>query len=131
MLEDFAALMQSVHGARLYLFGSRVRGTQRDTSDYDVLAVSDRFDGVPSLERALDAHTLWWAAGGWGVGLDLVCLTGQELSRALREPVSFVGGLAHRGELRSLVPTPDPVRVARLLEHARAGGLPAGVRLTR
>lgn len=130
MLEDFAALMRAEYGARIYLFGSRARGTSRETSDFDILAVSDRFLRVPISQRAVEAYRLWWAAGGWGLGLDLQCLTEREIERALREPESFFGNVARRHELHPVLPTADRVRTAALLEHARADGVPEGIKVT-
>ena len=37
LVVKFARLMRERYGARLYLFGSRARGTARADSDYDII----------------------------------------------------------------------------------------------
>lgn len=55
----FAQLMRDRHGAEVYLFASRARGTNRRDSDYDIAAVAPAFAGLCDLDRALDRFDLW------------------------------------------------------------------------
>ncbi|TAK37070.1 MAG: hypothetical protein EPO21_00500 [Chloroflexota bacterium] len=98
LIVEFARLMRERYGARLYLFGSRARGTAHAESDYDLIAVSNAFDRQSVFERALDRHVLWRQAGGWGIGLDLHCYTASEFRRQLAG-LGYLGQAKRRGEL--------------------------------
>ena len=98
LIVEFARLMRERYGVRLYLFGSRARGTANAESDYDLIAVSPAFDQHSVFERALDRHDLWRQAGGWGIGLDLHCYTPSEFRRQLAG-LGYIGQAKRRGEL--------------------------------
>jgi hypothetical protein len=98
LIVEFARLMLERHSARLYLFGSRARGTAKSESDYDLVAVSIVFDGQNVFERALDRHDLWRQAGGWGIALDLHCYSPLEFRRQLGG-LGYIGQAKRRGEL--------------------------------
>ncbi len=101
----FAQLLRDRHGAELYLFGSRARGTQRPDSDYDFAAVAPSFAAYRRIHRALDRFALWHEAGGRGIGLDLHCYTPEEFALEL-DSVGYLGEANERGELLRI-----PVRV--------------------
>ena len=71
---------------RAYLGGARVDdlagvGPQRERGEeYVVVLVSDRFDGVPWLERVHTAANLW-DAGEMGARADVHCYTAAEVER--------------------------------------------------
>lgn len=90
--------MRQRYGARLYLFGSRARGTPQRQSDYDVVAVARSFESQPRLDRVGDRYRLWYEAGGRGIGLDLHCFTPEEFRKEL-VGLGFVGMAKRRGEL--------------------------------
>jgi len=56
------------------LFGSRARGDNFVTSDFDFVLVSDDFSGVPSTRRAARLHDLWESS--WD--LEVLCYTPRE-----------------------------------------------------
>lgn len=64
--------------ALLLLFGSRARGQALKDSDYDLLIVSSRFEGVPLTDRMTDIYKMW----SLREGLDCLCLTPEEFDRA-------------------------------------------------
>lgn len=86
VLDDDPALREIVrriadayHPLRIYLFGSKARGTEGPDSDYDLLVVV-RDDAPPQLKRSKLAHQTLW---GVGKAKDvLVCTEGWFRSRA-------------------------------------------------
>lgn len=109
-LARFAKLMRQRYGARLYLFGSRARGSAAADSDYDIVAVSPAFAAERRIERARDRYRLWRESGGAKIGLDLHCYTPEEY-RAELAGLGFLGQAKRRGELVRIVrrsPTPRP-----------------------
>lgn len=110
ILTAFARLMGERYGARIYLFGSRVRGTNRPSSDYDVVAVAESFGQQPRLGRAQDRFLIWREAGGWGAPLDLHCYTPAEFREELRG-LGYLGQAKRRGQLVAvLAARPHPRR---------------------
>jgi hypothetical protein len=110
--------MRQRYGARVYLFGSRARGTAHRTSDYDVVAVADAFADQPRWRRAPGWLRMWREAGGWGLDLDLHCYTPAEF----RGELKGLGFLGHARARRELVevsgvadtgPTPAVAGVSR------------------
>lgn len=99
----FARLMRERYGSGIYVFGSRVRGTARPGSDYDLIAVSRAFEGTHILDRAPDWRKLWREAGGWGLSLDLRCYTPEEFKEELRG-LGYLGQAKRRGELIKVKP---------------------------
>ncbi len=98
LIVEFARLLRERYGARVYLFGSRARGTAHPESDYDLVAVAEAFGQQSVFERALDRRKLWRQAGGWEIGLDLHCYTPSEFRREL-EGLGYLGQAKRRGEL--------------------------------
>lgn len=98
LVAAFARLLRERYGARVFLFGSRARGTARPDSDYDLVAVAEAFSQQSVFERALDRRQLWRQAGGWGIGLDLHCYTPSEFRRQLKG-LGYLGQAKRRGEL--------------------------------
>ncbi|MBI2954992.1 MAG: nucleotidyltransferase domain-containing protein [Chloroflexi bacterium] len=90
--------MHQRYGAILYMFGSRVRGTARRDSDYDLVAVSSEFAGQHVMDRAPARRDLWIAAGGWRLPLDLHSYTPEEFQDELRG-LGYLGQARRRGEL--------------------------------
>lgn len=45
--------------SQVILFGSRARGEELKHSDYDLLVVSEGFEGIPFLERLSMLYELW------------------------------------------------------------------------
>ena len=86
---------------RAMLGGARVedarrRGPQRERGpEYVVVLVSDRFDGVPWLERVYQCGSLWDAAE-MGAPADVHCYTPLEFERR-RQGLRRVRDAAERG----------------------------------
>ena len=59
------------------LFGSRARGDNLITSDYDIIVVSKKFIGVPFLTRLFLMQDLWDGERH----LDALCYTPEEYER--------------------------------------------------
>ncbi|MCL6581336.1 MAG: nucleotidyltransferase domain-containing protein [Firmicutes bacterium] len=85
LLDAFVAnLRETLDPAAVVLFGSRARGENFPESDYDVLVVSDRFEGVHPVRRRETAIRAWPAHKA----VDILCLTEGELL-ALDRPVTW------------------------------------------
>ncbi|MBI4320414.1 MAG: nucleotidyltransferase domain-containing protein [Chloroflexi bacterium] len=105
LIAIFARLMRERHKATLYLFGSRARGTAREHSDYDIVAVSDAFGQQSHFRRCLDRDELWHTAGGWRKALDLHCYTPGEFRKEVAG-LGYLGQARARGELIRIKPAP-------------------------
>lgn len=75
------------------LIGSRARGNPLRSSDYDIVLASGRFARVPLVERAPLVRGLWLL----DVGLDLLCLTPDELGREKLRRGSWIAREVERG----------------------------------
>lgn len=104
-LETFATLLRDRWSdARIYLFGSRSRGTATTESDYDVVVVTTGFADQRKIERPVDLYGIWWEAGGQTSSLDVHCYTPREMTNQLRG-LGYLGQARRRGELREIKPT--------------------------
>ncbi len=72
------ALRQQIGATRVLLFGSRARRNHHKHSDYDLIIISPRFDGIPLLNRGRGLRQIWYGVGGEGP-MDLICVTPDEL----------------------------------------------------
>lgn len=68
------ALKKRMSVNRLILFGSRARGDNFVTSDFDFVLVSDDFSGVPFVIRAARLYELWYSI----CDLEVLCYTPDE-----------------------------------------------------
>lgn len=62
---------------QLILFGSRARGDNFVTSDYDFVIVSEEFSGKPFTRRASPLYDLWQS----NCDLEVLCYTPDEWKR--------------------------------------------------
>ncbi|MHA1369876.1 MAG: nucleotidyltransferase domain-containing protein [Promethearchaeota archaeon] len=63
---------------QVILFGSRARGDHFTTSDYDILLVSNDFEGMLFSERVASVLDHWhW----YPVEVDVICLTPGEFNK--------------------------------------------------
>ncbi len=85
-------LERELEPEKVILFGSRVRGDCKETSDFDLIIVSKKFRGVRWAERAPIVFRLW------DIPLDIepICLTPGELRRRSKE-LSIVGEAVRSG----------------------------------
>ncbi len=74
------------------LFGSRVRGDELRESDYDLLIVSDAFDGVPVWDRIQACLDLW----DLPEPLEVVALTRAEFDRR-KDDLTIAGEAVRNG----------------------------------
>lgn len=81
-LRSFASSLRDQAGAEhVFLFGSRARGDARPDSDYDLIVISPRFEGLEPRARARGLRRMWYQAGGVGP-MDLFCLTPAEFAES-------------------------------------------------
>jgi hypothetical protein len=82
LLRDFIARVNSVFPlSHAYLFGSRARGDALFSSDYDILLVSEAFEGLDFSERMRRVCEHWTAREG----LEVLCYTPEEFDRKRRQ----------------------------------------------
>jgi hypothetical protein len=79
--------------SRVLLFGSRARGDEQSDSDYDLIIVSPRFDGIEPMRRAVGPRQIWYRVGGHEP-MDLICLT----------PMEFAGAVSRISLIASVLP---------------------------
>ena len=65
----------------MVLFGSRARGNFREDSDFDLIVVSDAFEGKKSFRRAIGFYEYW----NIDSPVDFICLTNEELEKKKNE----------------------------------------------
>jgi len=66
---------------KIVLFGSRGRGDEFKQSDYDIIVVSPRFEGVPFLKRLEMLFELW----DYDFNLDILAYTPEEFEAKSQE----------------------------------------------
>ena len=71
------ALEKRLKVNRLVLFGSRARGDNFVTSDFDFVLVSDDFLNVPFIKRAACLYEFWHSSRD----LEMLCYTSDEWQR--------------------------------------------------
>ncbi|KYC51634.1 MAG: Nucleotidyltransferase domain protein [Candidatus Methanofastidiosum methylothiophilum] len=77
-LEELVELIKKEYSPELILlFGSRARGDNLITSDYDIIVVSKKFIGIPFLTRLFLMQDLWDGERH----LDALCYTPEEYER--------------------------------------------------
>ena len=77
---------------QLILFGSRARGDNFVTSDYDFVLVSREFSGVPFIGRAAQLYDLWPS----DCNLEVLCYTPDEWRR-LKDKRGILLNAQHQG----------------------------------
>lgn len=73
-------LEEEIKVKKVYLFGSRARGTYRENSDYDVAVISPDFEGKSFSRRQRIVRPLIRKALG-DVPLDVACYTQEEFEK--------------------------------------------------
>jgi predicted nucleotidyltransferase len=78
----FAQRLSDEKGAsHVLLFGSRARAVHDDDSDYDIIIVSEQFEGVDRFKREHGLKSMFYEEGGFAP-MDLFCLTPDEFENA-------------------------------------------------
>lgn len=80
--------------AKIILFGSRARGDHLESSDYDLLVLSESFQGVAFRDRLLDIYDIVDRP----INVEIICLTHDEFSERKNE-LSIIGEIAKEGIL--------------------------------
>ena len=66
---------------KIILFGSRARGDNFKTSDFDFIVISEKFHKTPFLERPSELYDFWDEA----VDIEAICYTPQEFARKIKQ----------------------------------------------
>jgi len=81
-IADFLKLVEQRFRPKLViLFGSRARGDYLKHSDYDIIIVSDSFEGIHFLDRLTMLFELW----DYDYDLDILAYTPKEFEEKRRE----------------------------------------------
>ena len=86
------SLMKKVNVSEMILFGSRARGDYKEDSDFDLIIVSDDFEGKKSFHRAIGFYEYWDIDSP----VDFVCLTNLEMEKK-RNEVGVIGEALKEG----------------------------------
>ena len=73
---------------KVILFGSRAGGKIHKWSDFDIIVVSDDFEGKKSFERGIGFYNYWKI----DYPVDFLCYTQEEFNR-LKKKISIVKAL--------------------------------------
>jgi len=84
--------------ARIILFGSRARGNHLKDSDYDLIVVSSRFEGIPFTKRMVMLTRKIYEQGARG-SFELLCYTPEEFKRKKKELGTVSSALSEGIEL--------------------------------
>ncbi len=87
-------IQERVAPERIVLFGSRSDGTASESSDYDVLVVSDAFEGMSMHERMA---TLYREQPSIDADVELLCVTPDEAERRSEGEHDFVARALEQG----------------------------------
>ena len=79
--EFIAKVKKEFKPEAIILFGSRARGEELKGSDYDLIVISEKFQGVPFLERLFKLYELW----DLDRGADILAYTLKEFEEKKRE----------------------------------------------
>ena len=80
--KKFAARIKKVYSPeKIILFGSRVRGDNFKTSDFDFIIVSKKFSGIPFMQRLSKMYDYW----NENVDIEAICYTPEEFKRKSKE----------------------------------------------
>ncbi|MBI1956190.1 MAG: nucleotidyltransferase domain-containing protein [Acidobacteria bacterium] len=79
---QFASRIKKAYSPeRIILFGSRARGDNFKTSDFDFIVVSGKFRGTRFIERPSELYDFWDET----VDLEAICYTPEEFAKKLRQ----------------------------------------------
>ena len=75
-------LSKKIPVKKMILFGSRATGKTHKWSDFDVVVVSNDFEGKKSFERGLGFYDDW----GYDYPVDFLCYTPEEFDKLKKRP---------------------------------------------
>lgn len=82
LAKKFASkLRKGIAPEKIILFGSRARGDNFKSSDFDFIIVSKKFEGVPFMERLPQIYDYW----SGNVDIEAICYTPGEFERKLKQ----------------------------------------------
>lgn len=80
-------VMGKISLSKLILFGSRARGDFGKDSDFDLIIVSDDFEGIRSYKRGARLRADW----GYEYSVDMLCLTQNEFNKVKDNRQTIIG----------------------------------------
>lgn len=83
---SYISAVKKALSAKVILFGSRARGESFKESDYDLLVISKKFEGVPLRERLQKLYGMMIRAP---FNADILALTPKEYEELSRRPTIY------------------------------------------
>ena len=78
---------------KIILFGSRAKGENvNEFSDFDLLIISDKFEGIKSFKRSPNMYDYWTE----NIPVDFLCLTSKEFNN-LKDKITIVNEAVRTG----------------------------------
>ncbi len=88
LLYDIRSLFSD---AKIYLFGSRAKGTAHEYSDYDLIIISKDFKKTDFVDRG----GIIWRHSDAPIGADLLCYTPEEFKRVSKTSIILKDAMKH------------------------------------
>jgi predicted nucleotidyltransferase len=80
LVRDFKKrLEKDIKVDKVILFGSRVKGTFNQYSDFDLLVISKSFKGIPWYKRPVKIYMMWKE----DYPLEVLCFTPEEVKKRM------------------------------------------------
>lgn len=82
IIKKFASkIRKAYYPEKLILFGSRARGDNFKSSDFDFIIVSKKFNDVPFMQRVPKIYDYWDES----IDIEVICYTPEEFARKSEE----------------------------------------------
>jgi hypothetical protein len=92
IVKRFKNKLKDIGVDRLILFGSRARGTFHSESDFDLIIISNKFEGIPMHKRSFIYYANWKE----NYPVEIICYTPNEFE-ILKNKISIVSEALKEG----------------------------------
>lgn len=81
IIKKFKKSLRSLGKSSIIFFGSRARGTFNSESDFDIIVISDKFEGIKWHKRAVNIYMSWKE----DYPLEVLCYTPREFEKKKKQ----------------------------------------------